>query len=67
MLASDYVTEAARANIRLSIVDGTEIDGEHLRRIRPFLARAFRSRDDDDLRRLTFTLVGAQGSVSAAE
>jgi hypothetical protein len=65
MLASDYVTEAARANIRLSIVDGTEIDGEHLRRIRPFLARAFRSRDDDDLRRLTFTLVGAQGSESA--
>ena len=66
MLASDYVAEASRASIRLSVVAGAEIDAEQLRRVRPFLARDFRARDDDDLRLLTFTLVGEQGS-SAAE
>lgn len=64
MLASDYVAEASRASIRLSVVDGAQIDTEQLRRVRPYLARQFRSRDDDDLRRLTFTLVGEQASGS---
>jgi hypothetical protein len=64
MLVSDYVAEASRASIRLSVVGGTEIDTEQLRRIRPFLARDFRARDDDDLRLLTFTLVGEQGSTA---
>ena len=43
LLASDYVAAASRANIRLSIVDGTRIDAGQLHRVRPFLAGAFRA------------------------
>ena len=67
MLASDYIAEASSAGIRLSVLDGTQIDGEQLRRVRPFLARAFRARDNDDLRWLTFTLVGEQDSSPAPQ
>lgn len=60
LLASDYVAAASPADIRLSIVPGTQIDAEELRRVRPSLAGPFRTRGDDDLRLLTFTLVGEQ-------
>lgn len=60
LLASDYVAAASPADIRLSIVPGTQIDPEDLRRVRPSLAGPFRTRGDDDLRLLTFTLVGEQ-------
>jgi hypothetical protein len=63
MLASDYVADARRAGIELSVVDGEQIDSQRLRRVRPYLARDFRDRDDDDLRLLTFTLVGEQCAV----
>lgn len=60
MLASDYVAAASPADIHLSIVAGTQIDAEDLRRVRPWLAGPFRGRGDEDLRLLTFTLVGEQ-------
>jgi hypothetical protein len=64
MLASDYVAEASRASIRLGVVDGLQIDSERLRRVRPFLARDYRLRDDADLRLLTFTLIGEMTAAS---
>lgn len=58
MLASDYMAEASRSGLRFEVLDETQLDPARLRRVRPFLARAYRDRDDEDLRRLTFTLVG---------
>jgi hypothetical protein len=57
MLASDYVAEASRSGLRFEVLEETQMDPVRLRRIRPFLARVYRDRDDADLRRLTFTLV----------
>jgi hypothetical protein len=67
LLASDYVADAKAAGIELSVVDGSEIDADALHHVRPFLARPFRDRADDDLRRLTFTLVGGYGAAPAAD
>lgn len=58
MLASDYLAEAQRVGISLSVIPGDRADEEYLRRVRPFLARAFRDRSDDDLALLNFTVVG---------
>jgi len=56
LLASDYVREANRAGIRLAVVGRDRASSEYVRRVRPFLARRFRHRDDD-LQLLTFMLV----------
>jgi hypothetical protein len=64
MLPSDYVADASRAGIRLAVVGGLQIDGERLRRVRPYLARDYRTRDDADLQLLTFTLIGEQDGSS---
>jgi hypothetical protein len=64
MLVSDYLAEAKRAGLSLSFVAGDRADDEYLRRVRPFLAGAFRDRTGHDLALLNFTLVG--GAVLAA-
>jgi hypothetical protein len=65
LLGSDYLAEAQRAGLVLSIVPEDQADEEYVRRVRPFLAGAFRDRTERDLASLTFTLVG--GIVPAAE
>ena len=58
LLVSDYLAEAQCADLALSIVAEDRADEEYLRRVRPFLAGAFRDRAGGDLAFLTFALVG---------
>jgi hypothetical protein len=64
MLVSDYLAQAQRVGIPLSIVAGDQADEEYLHRVQPFLTGTFRHRAADDLASLNFTLVG--GMVPAA-
>lgn len=67
LLVSDYLAEANRAGLVLSVVPEDRADEEYVRRLRPFLAGPFRDRMESDLASLTFTLVGRTVPAAAAD